>query len=150
VLLHDTSGISPLAHPSMFGWIMTGDRTGHTTGQIRGDAAGLFTVALPASARLRIQALTTGLYQPCAATFDGRGNAIQDVRVISDVRRLGASLPPELLANGPLLSGVVFEQTPTAGSRWQTSRWNSTAWTAWACRSPAPGPMPTDDLCSAA
>ena len=73
-------------------------------------ADGTFSIPVPAgTVRLRLQAMTSGVYQPCAVTLTPSPGASRDVHVFSDPTQLGGNLPAAFLSEAPLLSGVVYE-----------------------------------------
>jgi hypothetical protein len=106
VWLHSTTGVVPFASARLFGWLDLG-RSGRTTGQISIDADGRYVYMAPIGTRVRLHA--GGAHQPCEVTVDVSGDMNRDIRAVDDPRQLGARLPPELLADTPLLSGQVFE-----------------------------------------
>jgi len=72
---------------------------------------GRYVVLVPPGARIHVKGNGR---QPCAASVEvpGDGHGVQnDLHLVSDPRQLGASLPAELAAMAPTLSGVVYEQT---------------------------------------
>jgi hypothetical protein len=117
VLVHDGNGVNVYQYAPVTGVVL-----GTGPLPVYRDATGRYIFRPAVGSRLRLYADLDNHYQPCVITHDVRGDATQDVHVVSDVRQLGASLPPELLANGPLLSGVVYERT--AGGRTPLSQAN--------------------------
>jgi hypothetical protein len=113
VFLHGLNGATPLSQAGVTGWF---DMTfaGQTSGgplEVATDSTGVFTAIVPVGAVIHLRALGDYPYQPCIATLEVRGDATRDLHVITDTRLLGAALPAGLLANTPLLSGVVYERT---------------------------------------
>lgn len=113
VLAYSADGVAPAANAKIFGWIDMNNGSGHTTGAIMTDGDGRYSIDLPAGAsRLRIAAMGSNVFQPCAATIAPISNGMsQDVAVVSDLDKLGGNLPDALLADAPLLTGTVFETT---------------------------------------
>jgi hypothetical protein len=95
----------------VFGWIETA-RSGSTTGRVAIGSDGTYKFNIPVGTmRVRVNRGITG-YQPCAVTREPTGNVSADTHIVTDPQQLGANLPTELLAQGPTLSGVAYEQTP--------------------------------------
>jgi hypothetical protein len=111
VVIHDATDPRPVANPLLYGWVETGPTTGHSTGRIETDPDGRFAITMPLGVRLRLKAFDVDRYQPCPVTVDVRGDSAHEVRLITDVRLLGAALPAELREIVPLLYGMVFEAT---------------------------------------
>jgi hypothetical protein len=109
VWLHTAEGVKPYADATLFGWVELGS-AGRTTGPVRLDANGRYSFAASSGAKVRMH-IAGFAYQPCAVTLSATGDVIRDFRVVSDPLQLGASLPAELLAETPRLSGTVFEVT---------------------------------------
>ena len=104
---HDTGGITPYSNVAVGGWVQTqqsGSRINAMT-----DAGGRYRLPVPIGASLRLQVDTN--YQPCFTEVYVTEDASRDVHVVADTSQLGAHLPPELLADSPTLSGLVFENT---------------------------------------
>lgn len=110
VWVHTADGIKPFANQVLFGWVET-ERGGSTTGRITIDDAGRYSLAVPIEGGTRVRINVGGAYQPCAVTLTPQGNTTQDVHVVTDHMKLGASLPPQLAAMTPTLSGMVYEIT---------------------------------------
>jgi len=112
VYVHTADGVVPAAGATVFGWIETASG-GRSTGPIVTDADGNYSFIPGINAtRVRVNAMSAGLYQPCAVTLDSpAAGATQDVHLISDLAQLGANLPDVFMMQGTLLSGLVFETT---------------------------------------
>jgi len=112
VYVHSADGVVPAAGARIFGWIETASG-GSTTGLIVTDADGNYSFVPGINAtRVRVNAMSAGLYQPCAVTVDSpAGGATRDVHLIADLALLGVNLPDAFMQQGSLLTGVVFETT---------------------------------------
>lgn len=106
VWLHTSAGVQPHRGVTVWGWAETG-RNGHRIGPTTSDDDGRYTFEVTPGSLVRVQVAAT--YQPCVAAVRVNGNVTRDAHVINDVAQLGASLPAELAANKPSLSGRVFE-----------------------------------------
>lgn len=110
VWIHDATGVRPHAGARVSGWSETARGSG-PGGSAVADAEGRYLFRIPVGSRLRVFS-DYSFYQPCAVTVDVTGDATRDVHAVSDTRQLGAHLPPPLLSEPQILSGVVFETTP--------------------------------------
>lgn len=108
---HFADGVRPYANARFSGYVFEPQR-GYTLGWMTTDARGGYEVSFPQDARVVLFAGSSA-YQPCAVTLTGTGTISRDIRVVSDTQQLGARLPPELAAQEPTLSGVVYETTAT-------------------------------------
>lgn len=113
VYVHSADGMSVAAGARIFGWIENANGSGATTGPIvTGDDGSYRIIPGINATRLRIGAMSSGLYQPCAVTVNSAaGGGTQDIHLISDLSLLGANLPEIFMAQGSLLSGSVYEMT---------------------------------------
>jgi hypothetical protein len=110
VWVHGPGGVTPAREGAVFGWIEA-ERSGRTTGRVPVGSDGRYIFNIPVNTtRVRVNRGITG-YQPCAVTREPTGNVSADTHIVTDPQQLGANLPPELMAQGPTLSGVAYEQT---------------------------------------
>ena len=111
VWLIDAGRIKPYAGVNVNAWTQTAG-SGHPIGPVTTDAEGRYTFqsVLGTSLRVKVDA-GSGRYQPCVAGVLVTGNVTRDVYIIGDPDQLGAHLPPQLLADTPILSGLVYEVT---------------------------------------
>jgi hypothetical protein len=108
VWVHGVNGTKTPASGRLSGWIQL-DRSGSSLGWVVLDASGRYSVSAPTGALVRVFAGEQG-YQPCEMVEPNlRGPVTRDIHVVSDPSLLGAGLPPELAADTPTLSGVVFD-----------------------------------------
>jgi hypothetical protein len=110
VSIHDADDVRPYAGARVSVWFQT-SRLGGGLPAAVADSNGRYLLRAEVGSRLRLNVLGPA-YQPCAVTVEVSGDVTRDVRVVSDRRQLGASLPSPLLAQSPTLSGLVFEVTP--------------------------------------
>lgn len=113
VFLHTANGVVPAGNSTVFGWLETGPGgSGQTSGPVPTRTDGSYNIMGPSSTvRVRVAAMTSTRYQPCAVVVPRGSKTSGDVHLISDPSALGAHLPDSFLANQPLLSGVVYEIT---------------------------------------
>jgi len=110
VWVHDAERVRPYAGGNVHGWFDAG-HYGRGVDPVVTDSDGTYLLKVPVNSRLHIY-VTPPVYQPCAAILDVSGDVTRDLRAVSDRRQLGASLPQELRSQSPIVSGVVFEETP--------------------------------------
>jgi hypothetical protein len=113
VWLIGASGITPYAGVNLGGWAQTAN-SAHQIGPVRTDAEGRYTFQSVLGTCFRVKVATNpGFphYQPCVAGVLVTGNVTRDVYVIDDPDQLGGHLPAQLLADTPIVSGLVFEVT---------------------------------------
>jgi hypothetical protein len=110
VWVHSATGKAPARSGAVFGWIEH-SRKGWTTGRVPIGTDGRFQFTIPAgTTRVRLQGPR---HQPCAVTVEPAADVTADIHTVPESGPLGASLPDELMPRKPILSGVVYETTPT-------------------------------------
>ena len=100
------SGLRPVPGGGVFFWFESS-----LGGRVEVDTSGRYTISgLPAGRFVRVtwtpSAEDIGLHQPCPANATIAGDTEQDIEVV----RLGSR---EFTYGSPILSGVVFEETPS-------------------------------------
>jgi hypothetical protein len=108
VWLHSRDGVRRYGKVPFGGWVQSEASGAWTWGSV--DEQGRYTLRAAEAARVHLQVAGGPLtFQPCVVMLEPGDRATRDVRVIDDPSQLGAHLPPDLLANTPLLSGVAYE-----------------------------------------
>jgi hypothetical protein len=105
VLSHSRSGLIPVESGELWGWLEQRRSVG-VIGPIAISPGGQFEIGIPPDARLWLH--MSERHQPCPVAV-GALDPPPTVHVVDDPDRLGGHLPDLLIAQGNLVSGIVYD-----------------------------------------